>query len=203
MPAGVRARAFEPFFTTKGVGHGTGLGLAQVYAMARQSGGTARIASTPGEGTAVSLLLRQAQDGHRPAMAEPQAAHATPHPLVSQTILVVDDDTEVRALLAELLRALGHTVIQAADGPTALDMLSSATPDLMLVDFAMPGMNGAELAAAALILKPGLPIVFASGYADIAQVETAVGSHAHIIRKPFTLEVLNGAVERATRDAAV
>ncbi|HTI66460.1 MAG TPA: ATP-binding protein [Caulobacteraceae bacterium] len=198
----VRARAFEPFFTTKGVGHGTGLGLAQVYAMARQSGGTARIASAPGEGATVSLILRQARDQAAAATVEAETADVVPHPAVARTILVVDDDTEVRALLGELLGALGHKVIEAADGPSALDLLSNGPPDLMLVDFAMPGMNGAELASAALSLWPGLPIVFASGYADIAQVETAVGPRASIIRKPFTLEVLNGAIERAAREAA-
>jgi signal transduction histidine kinase len=197
MAPEVRARAFEPFFTTKGVGHGTGLGLAQVYAMARQSGGTARIASEPGQGAVVSLFLRRAHEAAALAAPEPAPADRVPHAVTHKTVLVVDDDAEVRSLLSELLRALGHQVTEAADGPSALALLERTTPDVMLADFAMPGMNGAELATAALARWPNLPIVFASGYADIAQLKTSVGSGATIIRKPFTLETLNAAIEQA------
>jgi signal transduction histidine kinase/CheY-like chemotaxis protein len=201
MDAEVRARAFEPFFTTKGVGDGTGLGLAQVYAMARQSGGTARIASEPGQGTKVSLMLRRAREQVAARGPEPESVQRVPQTATPKTVLVVDDDTEVRTLLGELLAALGHRVVEAPDGPAALALLSKSSPDVMLVDFAMPGMNGAELAAAARAKWPGLPIVFASGYADIAQVETAVGCETPIIRKPFSLEALNGAIESAGRTA--
>jgi signal transduction histidine kinase len=193
----VRARAFEPFFTTKGVGAGTGLGLAQVYAMTRQSGGAARISSEPGQGARISLLLRRASDAGPLEPSEPVRADRVPQVVTLKTVLVVDDDAEVRSLLGELLRALGHRVVEAADGPAALALLETTTPDVMLADFAMPGMNGAELATAALARWPDLPIVFASGYADIAQLETSVGQGATIIRKPFTLETLNAAIERA------
>ena len=199
MPPEVRDRAFEPFYTTKGVGSGTGLGLAQVYAMARQSGGVARIESAPGQGTAVIMLLRQASaDGLAP---EPDLAHPTGALAAARIgrILVVDDDLEVRSLLKESLQALGHTVREAPDARTALRMIEEERPDMMLVDFAMPVMNGAELAREARRLWPQLPIVFASGYAEVDQVEAAVGPRAPILRKPFSIQELGAAVDNALK----
>jgi CheY-like chemotaxis protein len=196
MAPEVRARAFEPFFTTKGVGHGTGLGLAQVYAMARQAGGCARIDSTPGAGTTVTVLLRRAREitADRETSDTPAALPKSVNP---RRILVVDDDDEVRTFIREALTDLGHRVITAASGAEALELLSDERPDLLLADFAMPSMNGAELAAAAREHWPGLPVVFASGFADIAQVKAAVGPDAAIIRKPFSLERLAAAVDDA------
>jgi CheY-like chemotaxis protein len=197
MPAEVRSRAFEPFFTTKGVGRGTGLGLAQVYAMARQSGGVARISSEPGEGSMITLLLRRAQQSVTEAESGLDAATPSAKAPFSRRVLVVDDDDEVRGFLREALTDIGHVVIEASSGPEALKLLQDDRPDVMLADFAMPGMNGAELGAAARKLWPGLPVVFASGFADIAQVKAAVGPDAAIIRKPFSLERLCGAIEAA------
>jgi signal transduction histidine kinase len=196
MPVEVRQRAFEPFFTTKGVGQGTGLGLAQVYAMARQAGGCARIDSTPGAGTTVTVLLRRAREitADRETSDTPAALPKSVNP---RRILVVDDDDEVRTFIREALTDLGHRVITAASGAEALELLSDERPDLLLADFAMPSMNGAELAAAAREHWPGLPVVFASGFADIAQVKAAVGPDAAIIRKPFSLERLAAAVDDA------
>jgi signal transduction histidine kinase len=197
MPAEVRSRAFEPFFTTKGVGRGTGLGLAQVYAMARQSGGIARIASEPGRGTVITVLLRRAQQSAVSFDSGLDAAPPAAKAVFSRRILVVDDDEEVRSLLREALTEMGHGVTDAASGPDALTLLQGDRPDLMLADFAMPGMNGAELAAAARKIWPNLPVIFASGFADIAQVKAAVGPDAAIIRKPFSLDRLAAAIEAA------
>ncbi len=197
MAAEVRERAFEPFFTTKGVGSGTGLGLAQVYAMARQSGGLARIESGAGEGTAVILLLRRAS--HSGLFVEGLGSELAAAPASSRqaNILVVDDDFEVRSLLKESLQSLGHTVTDCADAASAVRMIEKERPDLMLVDFAMPVMNGAELATQARLLWPDLPIVFASGYAEVEQVEAALGPGAPILRKPFAIHELSDAIDRA------
>jgi len=189
MPPEVIERAFDPFFTTKGVGKGTGLGLSQVYGVARQAGGTAQIASRPGLGTAITLLLRRstAEAVAADVRHEPQAVLA---PSPGATVLVVDDDDPVRALACEILELLGYRVLEAESGETALDLLETVRPDLMLLDYAMPGMSGAELAARARRRWPDVPIVFASGHADTAQVEAALGGEAVILRKPFDMETL-------------
>jgi len=182
-------RAFDPFFTTKGVGKGTGLGLSQVYGVARQAGGAAQIESEPGQGTVVRLLLRRSA-----AVAQPAAAHSEQLPILApaagRTILVVDDDAPVRTLAAETLEMLGYRVLQADGGAAALALLEREVPDLMLFDYAMPGMNGAELAALVRARLPDAPIVFASGHADTAAVEAALGGQAMILRKPFDMETL-------------
>jgi len=182
-------RAFDPFFTTKGVGKGTGLGLSQVYGVARQAGGAAQIESEPGQGTVVRLLLRRSA-----AVAQPAAAHSEQLPILApaagRTILVVDDDAPVRTLAAETLEMLGYRVLQADGGAAALALLEQEVPDLMLFDYAMPGMNGAELAALVRARLPRVPIVFASGHADTAAVEAALGGQAMILRKPFDMETL-------------
>ena len=192
MPPEVIERAFDPFFTTKGVGEGTGLGLSQVYGVARQAGGAAQIASAPGLGTTVTLLLMRSSDPADPA--EPvQTGKDRPAilaPAVGRTVLVVDDEAQVRALTGETLELLGYRVLQADSGPAALALLEHETPDLMLFDYAMPGMSGAELATRVRARWPDMPIVFASGHADTAAVETAVGGQATILRKPFDMETL-------------
>lgn len=119
---------------------------------------------------------------------------------MARRILVVDDDVEVRTLLRESLEALGHEVEEAGDAVAALAHLEAVRPDLMLVDFAMPVTNGAELAAQARALWPDLPIVFASGYADVGQVEAAVGPGAPLLRKPFSIHDLSDAIDRAAGD---
>jgi CheY-like chemotaxis protein len=189
MSPQVIERAFDPFFTTKGIGKGTGLGLSQVYGVARQAGGTALIESPPGKGTIVRLLLRrstQAAEGaplkpdHQPILA----------PAAGRTVLVVDDETPVRALAAETLELLGYRVLQAEGGAAALELLERETPDLMIFDYAMPGMNGAELAGLVRARLPDTPIVFASGHADTDAVDAALGGQARILRKPFNMETL-------------
>jgi PAS domain S-box-containing protein len=188
MDPDVAARALDPFFTTKGVGKGTGLGLSQVYGIARQSGGTVRIDSKLGVGTTIRIYLPVT--GQEPIKAEPNEASVYEDGQPSATILVVDDDPDVRQLLAASLDALGYQVREASDGKGGLLALEESQPDLLVLDFAMPGMNGAEVAAAARLIYPTLPIVFASGYSDTATIEAAVGPGAIMLRKPFRLDEL-------------
>jgi signal transduction histidine kinase len=189
MSPEVIERAFDPFFTTKGVGKGTGLGLSQVYGVARQAGGAAHIASAPGLGTTVTVFLKRSAGD-----AEPEPAREVPPPILApaagRTVLVVDDEAQVRALTGETLELLGYRVLQADSGLAALAVLEHETPDLMLFDYAMPGMNGAELAGRVRARWPEVPIVFASGHADTAAVERALGGQATILRKPFDMETL-------------
>jgi CheY-like chemotaxis protein len=110
------------------------------------------------------------------------------------TILVVDDDPDMRHVLVASLETLGYQVLEAVDGPAGLEALAAGSPDLMVVDFAMPGMNGAEVARAARERRPDLPIVFASGYADTAAIESVAGHNALILRKPFRMDDLQAIV---------
>ena len=195
MPPEVAARAFDPFFTTKDVGKGTGLGLSQVYSIARQAGGTARIESRPGEGTTVRLLLRRTAQG---VIAEPVSGESARYDdKSSATVLVVDDDADVRSFLVDSLEALGYRVEPAEDGHAGLAAFDRIEPDLMVVDFAMPGMNGAEVARAARERRPDLPIIFASGYSDTAAIEGVAGSGTVVLRKPFRIDELHAAVAEA------
>jgi len=199
MPAEVQAKAFDPFFTTKGIGEGTGLGLSQVYGIARQAGGTVRIESEEGKGTVVRLYL--------PLLASPPAAEAETQGLKASkaeartaTILLIDDDPDLRRILVASLETLGYTVLAAEDGTAGLEILKQRLPDVVVVDFAMPGMNGAEFAIAARRLKPDLPIIFASGYAETAAIEKAAGAHAIVLRKPFRIEELEIVVAAALNE---
>ena len=192
MPPDVIERAFEPFFTTKGVGKGTGLGLAQVYGIASQSGGSATIESEPGRGTTVRLLLPLLD---RAASLQDQAdraelAGSIPLGRTSDVVLVVDDDPAVRGSLVEMLRSLGYRVLEAAHGRAGLEMLdSNPHPDVMIVDYIMPGMSGAEVALAARQHHPALPILFSTGYANTAALQGAL-SDLPVLRKPFRLSEL-------------
>jgi signal transduction histidine kinase/ActR/RegA family two-component response regulator len=183
MAPEVLAKAFEPFFTTKEVGSGSGLGLSQVFGTARQSGGDVSIESQLGKGTTVTLHLPRAPAGvpAGPAPAPPMHGRQGERRL----ILLVDDDQPVRATTGELLRALGYAVIEAGGGRAALDVLRDA-PEiaLLLTDVVMPEMNGPALADAARALRPGLPVVFMSGYADLAGV-TGGASLGRLVSKPF------------------
>jgi PAS domain S-box-containing protein len=195
MPAAVAARAFDPFFTTKAVGKGTGLGLSQVYGMARQAGGIARIESRPPHGTSVVLLLKS---------VEPSVEHTArevddglPELREVRTVLVVDDDPDVRQFLSDSLETLGFRVILTEDGEEGLAALEASKPDVVLLDFAMPGMTGAELADRIRARHPDLPIVFASGYSESAAIAAAAGEQAIVLRKPFRVEDLDAALRAA------
>jgi CheY-like chemotaxis protein len=186
MAPDVLARVFEPFFTTKEVGKGSGLGLSQVFGLAKQSGGGVRIESAPGMGTSVEVYLPRAAKAPKPApAAEPDLFVSAP---AGRKVLVVDDDEAVREVTASILGDLGYEVVEAGSGGAALELLDrDERIELLLLDFAMPGMNGAEVAREARLRRPQLPILFITGYADT----TALPQAPHgILRKPFRQDEL-------------
>ncbi|WP_443750736.1 response regulator [Asticcacaulis solisilvae] len=191
MSEAVASRAFDPFFTTKAVGKGTGLGLSQVYGIARQGGGTARIESAPGQGTKVRLLLPLvAPEAVVPGAGDAGAGEDTGARRAAR-VLVIDDDALMRETLAEALQTLGHEVTVASEGEEGLNWLKREAPDVIILDFAMPGMNGAEVASAAAGICPGVPIVFSTGYSNTTAIEAAAGRDAIVLRKPFMIETLD------------
>ena len=185
MTREVLQRAFDPFFTTKEVGKGSGLGLSMVYGFARQSGGTVMIDTALGRGTAVTIYLPRAPGDVVPVMPPRPAENA---PRGHEIVLVVEDDTLVRNHVCALLRGLGYTVLNAADGREALGILQSdAAIDLLFTDIVMPGgVDGASLGELALDLRPGLRLLFTTGYA-----EDRVLTHgdpkrpARVVQKPY------------------
>jgi PAS domain S-box-containing protein len=180
----VRVKAFEPFFTTKEVGMGSGLGLSQVYGIARQLGGGVEIDSSPGAGTLVRVYLPRAAGAVAPA--ESDQARTEPAAPGGARILVVDDDPEVRELVMTCLQSFGYAAVAAPDGRSALEVIAREPPDLLLVDFAMPEMNGAELLRRARRDRPDLKALFMTGYAQVAPGEGAIEG-VGVMRKPFTL----------------
>jgi signal transduction histidine kinase len=186
IPADVISRVFDPFFTTKPIGKGTGLGLSQVYGIARQTGGTARVESEEGRGTTVRLWLPMRE----PVVSESESVSAVEQKVEGiKRILVVEDDNEVRSMLVDSLKMLGYVVTEAHDGNTGLGRLADDRPDLLMVDFAMPGMNGIDVIAAARKLRDDLPVILATGYADVDISRLAV-RRCSILRKPFQLDEL-------------
>jgi len=185
------ARAFEPFFTTKPVGEGTGLGLSQVYGFVKQSGGHVKIYSEVGQGTSVKIYLpRLTQALHAEA---PDEARLTPEAAPAETVLVVEDDDDVRAYSVEILRELGYRVIEAHDGPSALRLLERQFKvDLLFTDVVLPGgMTGAQVAAQARSMKPELKVLFTTGYARNAIVHHGrLDAGVQLITKPFSMSDL-------------
>jgi len=196
MPPEVVERAFEPFFTTKEVGKGTGLGLSMVYGMARQSGGAARIESRPGEGTAVKLLFRKAE-GDAAKDAAATADQAPPDAgMQTASVLVIDDDPDVRAFIAAALEEHGYRVREAGDGKEGLAEIERDKPDLVIVDFLMPGLSGAEVARRIRAKLPKQPILFVSGYSETDAVKRTAPD-APLLTKPFRADALAKAVRAA------
>ncbi len=191
MSPDVIAKAFDPFFTTKPLGQGTGLGLSMIYGFVRQSGGQVRIYSELGQGTTMCLYLPR----HYGAAEEDDllAPSAAPRAEQGETVLIVDDEPTVRMLVTEVLEDLGYTAIEAADGPAGLKVLQSDVRiDLLVTDVGLPGgMNGRQVADAGRLLRPGLRVLFITGYA-----ENAVVGNGHlepgmaVITKPFVMETL-------------
>ncbi|MEN0108428.1 MAG: response regulator [Pseudomonas sp.] len=193
----VLQKAFEPFFTTKEVGKGSGLGLAQVFGFAKQSGGGARIFTEVDVGTTVQVYLPRTEaqhdgDGDALAAADDELLRG------EHRILLVDDDAGVRDVTAQMLQRLGFQVIEADSGARALQLLATLEVDLLLADFAMPGMNGGELARVVAVQQPQLPIVFISGYAELDSV--GLGD-SPVIQKPFSEEQLVRKLLHALRAA--
>lgn len=185
------AQVFDPFFTTKEVGKGTGLGLSMVYGFVKQSGGHVSIASTPGEGTVVSLILQRRHEVDA-AIAELVVSVAQPGSR-SETILVVEDDDDVRAYTVGILRELGYREIEAHDGDAALQLLTRLDNpvQLLLTDVVMPKMSGQELATRARSVQTGLKVLFTSGYTREAIMRDGrLEPGVDLISKPFTYVTL-------------
>ncbi len=198
MAPDVIAKALEPFFTTKEAGKGSGLGLSQVLGFVKQSGGGLRIESTLGEGTTVCVYLPPAAAA--PSRDEaPARARAAQGVAGAALVLLVDDDDDVRATTAEMLQDIGCRVIQAESGAAALEALQrEAAIDLLMVDFAMPGMNGAELRRRAQSARPDMPVLMITGFADRAALP-ALGED-YILGKPFSQDELARRIARLLAD---
>jgi CheY-like chemotaxis protein len=194
-------QVMEPFFTTKDVGKGTGLGLSMVYGFAKQSGGAFHISSRVGEGTRAELWLPRAAGDAAGAAAEHKEVQAQA-PVPRLSILLVDDHEGVRETTAALLRDLGHDVAQAADGAELLALLDKEGTrcDLLISDYAMPHVSGAEVIRQAREQRPGLPAIIITGYAD-AQSISRRPEGVQILAKPFTPAQLGAAIANAVADA--
>jgi signal transduction histidine kinase len=206
MSPEVKARAFDPFFTTKGPSAGSGLGLSQVYGMARQSGGSVVIDSTPNEGTRVTLSLPRALvAAGTEAAAEEELPELLVPGLLNELILVVDDDHAVRQVTVEMARDLGCEVAQASGGEQALALVDklSPKPKLILLDYAMPGMNGLQLARALRERGVVAPIALVTGYAELSESDVAAGQLAGLLRKPFTIRELQALLTQLRTAAGI
>ena len=185
-------RAIEPFFTTKSTGKGTGLGLSQVYGFATQSGGDVRIASTPGEGTIVTLLLPCSGGAAR---SEAEHASGRLEARRAGRILLVEDNEEVGEFAETLLTELGHEVVRATSGEQALEFARERGFDAVFTDVVMPAMSGLELADALDRLRPGLPVILTTGYSD--EIAASGTGGRPVILKPYRLDTLAAAIDQA------
>jgi CheY-like chemotaxis protein len=198
MTSDVIAKAFDPFFTTKPIGMGTGLGLSMIYGFAKQSGGQVRIYSEVGQGTTVCIYLPRFY-GDVDGAGLDHAAVPISGTEAGETVLVVDDEPSVRMLITDVLEELGYTVIEATDSVAGLRLLqSNVRIDLLVSDVGLPGgMNGRQMADAARQTRPGLKVLFITGYA-----ENSVISNGHlepgmqVMTKPFALEVFAARVRQ-------
>ncbi|MEH3107046.1 MAG: ATP-binding protein [Sphingomonas fennica] len=196
MTPEVLARAFEPFFTTKPVGRGTGLGLSQIFGLARQSGGTVEIDSAPGRGTTVSILLPRAEAGAAPGAA-PAPDLPQPTAAAGETVLVVEDDPRVRHATTAALAELGYRPLPVGSAEEALALLDGGAPvALILTDVMMPGTTGPELVRMAAARHAGVPALFVTGFAGGAGDAPELAGRA-VLRKPFTVAALAAAVAAA------
>ena len=195
MTKDVLAKAFEPFFTTKEIGKGSGLGLSQVLGFAKQSGGGMRIETRAGEGTCVKVYLPRAAGGDVQKVST-DSLSLNSSPVKGAIILLVDDDNAVREITAFMLRELGYVVIEVGSGGAALDLLNREVDiDLVVLDFAMPGMNGMDVARQVHSKFPTVPVLFVTGYADNSELIEV--SDARIIKKPFVENELASKVQAA------
>ncbi len=191
MSSDVIARAFDPFFTTKPIGQGTGLGLSMVYGFINQTGGQVQIDSVEGQGTRIDLYLPcHFESNERQAPTREESA--TPRASQGERVLVVEDEPDVRMLVVDVLRELGYSVEVASDGAAALPILLGAGRiDLLVTDVGLPGMNGRQLAEIARQHRPGLHVLFMTGYARNAQVRgDFLESGMDMLTKPFSIDEL-------------
>ncbi len=189
----VLGRVFEPFFTTKQFGHGTGLGLSQVYGFVRQSGGFMRIESAPGEGTSIRIYLPK-RDLPADLLDDRQAAakaDVTSPPVHRRRVLIVEDQDEVRSQIVEALGEIGCEVLEAADGAAGLQIAKASAPlDLLITDVGLPVLNGRQVVEGARVAQPDLPVLFITGYADKSLETLGLAPNMDVLRKPFTLDDL-------------
>ncbi|MGA8135054.1 MAG: ATP-binding protein [Pseudomonas gingeri] len=195
VPQSIINRVFDPFFTTKPIGQGTGLGLSIIYGFSKQSRGHVAIDSTVGQGTTVSLYLPRYQGA---PVVQDEALHSghAPHAEDGETVLIVEDDPAVRVLVSEVLGELGYRFVEACDANGAIPILDSGQRiDLLISDVGLPGMNGRQLAEIGRQLRPGLRILFITGYAEHAAVRGGfLDPGMQMITKPFTFELLTAKV---------
>jgi len=192
MTPEVVRRAFDPFFTIKPIGMGTGLGLSMIYGFVQQSGGQARIYSEFGHGAMVCLYLPR-HHGEAEGTPAPTELAGAPRAERGETVLVVDDEPTLRMLVTEVLEELGYTAIEAADGPAGLKVLQSDIRiDLLVTDVGLPGgMNGRQVADAGRVARPGLKVLFITGYAENAVVGNGhLDPGMHVLTKPFAMDTL-------------
>jgi PAS domain S-box-containing protein len=202
MPPSVIEQAFDPFFTTKPIGQGTGLGLSMIYGFAKQSEGHAKIYSELGHGTTIKILLPRciAEQG---ADCDPEPMPAPPRAGAGETVLVVEDEAVVRGLVIDVLDELGFHALEAADGPAGLDIIRGKKRiDLLVTDIGLPGLNGRQLADAARVIRPGLKVLFMTGYAEnAAQAQGFLEPGMAMVTKPFPIDLLatriRGMIEQA------
>jgi CheY-like chemotaxis protein len=201
MDRETQSHLFEPFFTTKPEGKGTGLGLATVYGIVRQSGGSISIYSEVGLGTTVRTYLPRVAE--RCEVAEPPTIPTTEIPTGSETILLVEDDPAVRSYAGRVLDRLGYTILEAASGSDALGLAAAhARPiDLLVTDIVMPGAQGTDLARQLSAARPGIHVLFISGFDRGTLGEAGLAANMTFLAKPFTSEALGRSV-RSALDAA-
>ena len=191
------SRSIEPFFTTKGLGKGTGLGLSMVHGLAAQSGGALHLKSRPGEGTTAEILLPVSDRTADPLTLQEERV---PHPVRRATILLVDDEELVRKATADMLRELGHEVVEVPTATTALDILRGRDDiEIIVSDYLMPGMRGSDLIKDAKRLHPGLSALLITGYAKLAGAEAGIARLA----KPFRASDLSREIEKLLSDGSV
>jgi CheY-like chemotaxis protein len=195
MPPHIMAKAFDPFFTTKPIGQGTGLGLSMIYGFARQSGGHVCIESEIGEGTTVKLYLPRFTkietqiDMNAGKEEVPRTGHG-------ETVLLVEDEPAVRILVLEVLKDLGYAALEAQDGLAALPIIESQTRiDLLITDVGLPGLNGRQLAEVARKRRPGLKVLFITGYAEkAASTKAFLEPDMDLITKPFAMNSIGSKI---------
>ncbi len=192
-------RIFEPFFTTKGEGRGTGLGLATVYGIVEQAGGTIDVVTAPGHGTTFHLFLPRCDEA-APEAETPDGRSASQHPRPTETVLLVEDDERVNQLIGSVLRRGGYTVLDAphAEGAMAIARAHDGPIHVLLADVVMPGMNGRELSEQLTAERADMRVLFMSGYPDDAIVRQGIQTASvHFIQKPFSMEALMGKIRAA------